>query len=105
MPVIKEFVIDPPTIACGDSVEMRVTIEFAGPPEDVSVEFSIDPPCRFHNGSTSIVVTKNGPSPQTIRVVEPVMCPAGQFFAMVAAEVSDDSRSSDQANRPLTVQC
>lgn len=105
MPAIKEFSVSPRNANCGDTVTLRAVVEFVGPRRAVTVTFSIQSPCEFDNGATLVSVTKHGPSPQTINVIEPVRCPANdQFFTIITATATDTS-GQDTDTRPLTVQC
>ena len=93
-------------INCGDPIEITVEIEFIGPPTEVAVVLEIQAPCRFRDGSDAIKVRKNGPSPQTVRLVEAISGPSGvTHFPRLRITAIEKSQQPFRVFRDLEVRC
>jgi hypothetical protein len=75
---VSEVRVTPPEVRSGELVEITATITFAGPPREVTVTVSVQPPCTFDGSARTIELVRHEVSPHTVRVVERVWAPAGE---------------------------
>lgn len=96
---VSNVVVTPAEISCGELVEISATITFAGPPREVTVVVEVQAPCTFGGATRMIEVRRDGLSPHTVRVVEPVYCPQGEseYVSGIRVGVKDGRGGYDRA--------
>jgi hypothetical protein len=105
MPNIALMRVGPEAVSCGDIVTIEVTVSFAGPPRQGRLVVDIEPPCTFSGQTSSILMRRDGPSPQVYRLTETITCPAGDTFRpRIVATATDDS-GTDQDRVRVRVEC
>lgn len=88
---VSDVRVTPPEVRSGELVEITATITFAGPPREVTVTVSVQPPCTFDGSARTIELVRHGVSPHTVRVVERVWAPAGEdeWVPRISVEARD----------------
>src|SRR5262245_46412975 len=105
MPSISPMRITPDNVPCGGTVDIEVTVTFAGPPRDVRVVFDIEPPCAFSGETRSVLMRRDGPSPQSFRLLETVSCPPGDVLRPRIVATATDASGSDRSHGRVRVAC
>ena len=104
MPTITKIGVQPEAISCGDLVDIAVEVRFAGSPRDLTVSFRIQPPCAFKGDPEFIAMKRYGPSPQTFRITERIVCPSGSGQTFPAILVTaQDKNGTDEKRKVVDV--